>query len=30
MIKHHFRTKDGAEVNFVPQPGDRVIPVEVK
>ena len=27
---HHFRTKDGAEVDFVVQLGDRVIPIEVK
>ena len=27
---HHFRTKDGAEVDFVVELGDRVIPIEVK
>jgi len=27
---HHFRTKDGAEIDFVIERGDRVIPVEVK
>jgi predicted AAA+ superfamily ATPase len=27
---HHFRTKDGAEVDFIVELGDRVIPIEVK
>jgi predicted AAA+ superfamily ATPase len=27
---HHYRTKDGAEVDFIVELGDRVIPVEVK
>lgn len=27
---HHFRTKDGAEVDFVIELGNRLIPVEVK
>jgi len=27
---HHYRTKDGAEVDFIVDVGNRVIPVEVK
>ncbi len=27
---HHFRTKDGAEVDFIVEVDDRVIPIEVK
>jgi uncharacterized protein len=27
---HHFRTKDGAEVDFVVELGERVVPIEVK